>query len=69
MHTQVGAYIKTETPRNNSAYFLWTGVNDMTELFLRYPVYRKERQEILDAVIDSIKEDLVIITIMTEVLA
>lgn len=59
MHTQVETYERTETPRNGSAYFLWTGVNDMTELFLRYPEQRQGRIDIMDAIIESITDDLV----------
>lgn len=60
MHTQVQAYGNTKTPRNNSAYFLWTGVNDMTELFLKYPVEKQDRRDIMNAIIDTISNDLVI---------
>ncbi|KAG2196576.1 hypothetical protein INT47_004879, partial [Mucor saturninus] len=58
MHTQVEAYERTNTPRVGSAYFVWTGVNDMTELFIRYPQQRQGRIDIMDAIIDSISDDL-----------
>lgn len=57
---QIDAYIKSNAPKDNSIYFLWMGVNDIHDLFSRYPSDNKYRRDILDGIADSIKQDLVI---------
>lgn len=62
MNTQVHAYLDSKVslkPKNESIYFLWTGVNDINDLFSKYPEDTIKRRQILDGVIDSIEGDIV----------
>lgn len=62
MNTQVQAYLDSDVsskPKNDSIYFMWTGVNDINILFENNPTDTSKRRQILDNVIESIENDIV----------
>ncbi|KAI9469751.1 MAG: GDSL lipase/esterase [Benjaminiella poitrasii] len=62
MNTQVQYYLDTSylasKPKNDSVYFLWSGVNDMNDLFAKYPTNSKKQRDILDGIMTSISSDI-----------
>jgi hypothetical protein len=62
MYSQIDAYLASDAstkPKDNSIFFLWTGVNDMNDLFSVYETDTPERRDILDGVFQTIEINLV----------
>lgn len=62
MYTQIDTYLASDAatePKDNAIFFLWTGVNDMNDLFEVYETDTPERREVLNGVFQTIEINLV----------